>query len=78
MEVKDCVSSAVKAFHSAKKPIGACCIAPVILARALPGVKITLGQEQVSEEYPYADAAKAATAMGAKHVPCGVPDGRIA
>lgn len=72
MEVKEGVSSAVKAFHSAKKPIGACCIAPVILARTLPGVKVTLGQEQVSEEYPYADACKAATVMGATHVPCGV------
>lgn len=72
MEVKDGVSSVVNAFHAAKKPIGACCIAPVILARTIPGVKVTLGQEQVSEEYPYADACKAATLMGATHEPCGV------
>lgn len=31
------VATAVKAFHGAKKPIGLCCIAPVIAAKLIPG-----------------------------------------
>ena len=74
MDVNPAVASVLKAFHDAKKPIGACCIAPVIIARLFPGVKVTLGQEKVSEEYPFADACKAANQMGATNVPCGVMD----
>ncbi|KAK8829516.1 hypothetical protein WA577_007080 [Blastocystis sp. JDR] len=64
------VTSVINAFHSAKKPIGACCIAPVLLARTLPGVHVTLGQEKVCDENPYADACGAAKIMGATHVQC--------
>lgn len=39
------VAKAVKAMHAAKKPIGALCIAPVILARLLPDVLVTAGQD---------------------------------
>src|SRR5205085_5287035 len=45
-EVLPDVSRVLKAFHAAKKPVGLCCIAPVLAARVLgtrmggPGVKV--------------------------------------
>ena len=53
MEVREDVKNVITSFHNAKKPIAACCIAPVILARLFPKVKVTLGQEKVCEENPY-------------------------
>jgi enhancing lycopene biosynthesis protein 2 len=60
------VERVVKEFHTAKKPIGMCCIAPVIGAKVLgtkaggPGVRVTLGEE--------GGAAQAVAAMGSTHV----------
>lgn len=60
------VERVIKAFHAAGKPVGACCIAPVLLARVLggalggPGVSVTIGNDP--------GAAKAIAAMGATHV----------
>lgn len=48
------------------KPIGAMCIAPVILARTIPGVKLTIGN--------HPDTASAVSAMGARHIECAVDD----
>ncbi|MFH2045499.1 MAG: isoprenoid biosynthesis glyoxalase ElbB [Pseudomonadota bacterium] len=45
MSVNPDVKRAVCAMVDQKKPIGALCIAPVILARLIPNVKITLGQD---------------------------------
>jgi enhancing lycopene biosynthesis protein 2 len=65
-EVLPDVARVVKAFHAAKKPIGMCCIAPVIAARVLgtrkegPGVKVTLGND--------AQVAAAVQTMGSTHV----------
>ena len=53
------VARAVTSMHQAGKPIGALCIAPVILARLIPGARITIGQD--------ADTAQACEALGAKH-----------
>lgn len=77
MEVLKSVSDVLKAFNAAGKPIGACCIAPVILARIFPKVHVTLGQENVCEESPFADACGAAKTMGAIHVPCKVRNGNV-
>src|SRR5439155_1481188 len=50
-EVLPDVTRVLKAFHTAKKPIGLCCIAPVLAARVLgtrqggPGVKVTSGTD---------------------------------
>jgi enhancing lycopene biosynthesis protein 2 len=55
--INDEVERAVLDTHKAGKVIAAMCIAPVILAKLLPGVKITLGGEN--------DAGAAATKMGA-------------
>ena len=72
MTVLQGVADVLSAFNKAKKPIGACCIAPVILANLFPNVRVTLGKEEMSEESPFASACGAAKTMGAIHVPCKV------
>jgi len=57
--VNEQVAKAVLSTKEAGKVIGAMCIAPVILARLIPGVTITLGDD--------GDAAKGAEKMGANH-----------
>jgi len=57
--VDETVSKAVLAMFKAKKPIGALCIAPVILARLLPEITVTTGQDQ--------HTAESIGTMGAKH-----------
>ncbi len=59
MAVLPAVEHAVMSAHKAHKPIGALCIAPVILARLLPNVVLTTGQP--------GSAAESIEAMGAKH-----------
>ena len=44
------VELAVRAMHTAGKPIGALCIAPVILAKVLGDVTLTIGQDQTTAE----------------------------
>ncbi len=55
------VTRAVKAMHAAGKPIGALCIAPVILAKVLGGVTVTAGQD--------AETAANIAKMGGIHAP---------
>lgn len=45
MEVKPDVTRAILEMHKAGKPIGAMCIAPVMLARLIPDVCVTMGAE---------------------------------
>lgn len=56
------VARAIEIFHSARKPIGAICIAPVVLAKILGryGVSITIGNDS--------GVADQIREMGAKHV----------
>ncbi|VDM01232.1 unnamed protein product [Schistocephalus solidus] len=57
-------------FHESKKPIGLCCIAPVLAARCLPGVKITLGKEiDEGGRWQNCGACFAVKDMGASHEP---------
>lgn len=71
-EVLPDIARVLKDFHAAKKPIGLCCIAPVLAARVLgtrkdgPGVKVTIGTD--------ADTATAINTMGATHVPRAVTE----
>lgn len=53
------VECAVNGMRQAGKPIGALCIAPVILAKLVPNASVTIGND--------ADIAAACQAMGAKH-----------
>ncbi|KAM6222061.1 glutamine amidotransferase-like class 1 domain-containing protein 3, mitochondrial [Rhynchocyon petersi] len=70
---KDCkvnkdVERVLKEFHGAGKPIGLCCIAPVLAAKVLHGVEVTVGHEQEEGgKWPYAGTAEAIKALGAKH-----------
>ncbi len=48
------------------KPIAAMCIAPVIIARTVPGARVTIGSDPKT--------AGAIEAMGAVHVECSVDD----
>jgi enhancing lycopene biosynthesis protein 2 len=73
--VRPDVERLLKAFHAAHKPVGMCCIAPVIGAKVLgkarggPGVSITLGQP--------GPAADAVASMGAMHQPRAVTEACI-
>lgn len=59
-EVDEEVERAVKEMLAAKKPIGALCISPVVIAKIIGDVRVTIGQEE--------DTAKTIEAMGATHV----------
>ncbi|MEN8208905.1 MAG: isoprenoid biosynthesis glyoxalase ElbB [Candidatus Fermentibacteria bacterium] len=61
-EVESLINNALQSG----KPIAAMCIAPVILARTIPGAKLTIGS--------HPETADAINAMGAVHVNCPVYD----
>ncbi|XP_029816853.1 glutamine amidotransferase-like class 1 domain-containing protein 3A, mitochondrial [Manacus vitellinus] len=71
---KDCtvnehVNSTLQAFHSAKKPIGLCCISPVLAAKVFPGCEVTVGQDKnVDGRFPDAETASAIAELGCKHI----------
>lgn len=52
------VEKAIKSTFEAKKPIGALCIAPVLLAKVLGDIEVTIGQDE--------GTSSAITKMGAK------------
>ncbi len=63
------VERVIRTFHAAGKPIGMCCIAPVLAAKVLGkvnGCTLTLGAE--------GDAPKAVRELGATHKVCGARD----
>ncbi|XP_066988922.1 glutamine amidotransferase-like class 1 domain-containing protein 3, mitochondrial [Macrobrachium rosenbergii] len=65
------VERVIKDFHSTKKPIGFCCIAPMLAAKVLgnSGVSITLGKsDDGSGKWPYAGSIEAAKSLGATAV----------
>jgi enhancing lycopene biosynthesis protein 2 len=62
------VEQAVRDMHQAGKPIGALCIAPVLLAKVLGDITLTIGHDE--------ETAAKVQEMGATHAPTGV--GRIA
>nr|CAD7586347.1 unnamed protein product [Timema genevievae] len=75
---KDCtvlpdVERVLKDFHASKKPIGLCCISPVLAAKVLPGTTLTLGQiDNKSGKWPYAETIEGASSLGAIVVPKNV------
>lgn len=64
MSVNPNLERLLKAMHGAGKPIGAICIAPALLARLLPGVTLTIGND--------AGTAAVLEQMGCSHQSCGV------
>lgn len=83
MDGKDCkvnkeVERVLKEFHGARKPIGLCCIAPVLAAKLIKGVEVTVGHEQEEGgKWPYAGTAEAIKALGAKHCIKGVTEAHV-
>ncbi|KAE8620983.1 hypothetical protein XENTR_v10004638 [Xenopus tropicalis] len=66
--VQQDVERVLTEFSKAKKPIGLCCIAPVLAAKVIPGVEVTVGQEEeLGGKWPYAGTAKSICALGGKH-----------
>jgi enhancing lycopene biosynthesis protein 2 len=57
------VEKTIKDMVQAGKPVGALCISPVILAKILGDVELTIGQDQ--------DTASAVENLGAKHISTG-------
>lgn len=53
---KDCavqpaIEKLIKAFHKAGKPLGMCCISPVLAAKVLPGCELTVGHDKECTKY---------------------------
>lgn len=46
MSVISLVRSVIEEFYNSKKPIAALCISPVIVAKILPGVSVTIGTDE--------------------------------
>ncbi|KAK7866980.1 hypothetical protein R5R35_006815 [Gryllus longicercus] len=63
--VNEDVARVLKEFHKARKPIGLCCIAPVLAAKILGNVVLTLGKKD-GECWPHSGAIEQAEKMGAK------------
>lgn len=62
------VERVLKDFHKASKPIGLCCIAPVLAAKVIPGVEVTVGhEEEEGGKWPYAGTVQAIKSFGGKH-----------
>jgi len=67
------VENAIKMFEKSKKPMGFCCIAPVLAAKCIPGVEITVGKSS-GENWPYAGTCAAVAECGAVHFEKEVTD----
>jgi enhancing lycopene biosynthesis protein 2 len=55
------VEKAIREIHEAGKPIGALCISPVVIAKVLGNVQLTIGSDT--------ETAEAIHQMGATHIP---------
>ncbi|KAA0709078.1 ES1 protein -like protein, mitochondrial [Triplophysa tibetana] len=58
----------IKGFHQAKKPMGMCCISPVLAAKVIPGCELTVGHDSECEKWPHAGVAKSMTELGCRHM----------
>eukprot|EP01065_Artemidia_motanka_P024503 TRINITY_DN2929_c0_g1_i1.p2 TRINITY_DN2929_c0_g1~~TRINITY_DN2929_c0_g1_i1.p2 ORF type:complete len:251 (+),score=74.27 TRINITY_DN2929_c0_g1_i1:55-807(+) len=63
------VAAAINDFRAAGKPLGFCCIAPVIAAKVIgDGVELTVGGDKEGADWPFAGAAGAINVVGGRHV----------
>lgn len=75
--VQPTVEKLIKDFHKAGKPLGMCCIAPVLAAKILPGCELSVGQDNQCDRWPYAQTAAAVKDMGCKHVNTDVTQAHV-
>lgn len=64
----------ITTFHAEKKVIGACCIAPTLLAKTLPdkqNMQLTVGMGE-GDQWPYAGTVQQLQQLGVTAVPCGI------
>ena len=70
--VNDDVARVLREFGDAGKPVGLCCIAPVLAAKVFAGdgqISLTVGSEDTEDErWPYAGTAGQIKELGATHV----------
>lgn len=66
-EIDPQVERVLKEFHAAKKPIGMLCVSPVIIAKIIPGARVTVGNEDK-------ELMEKLKSWGADAVPGGVND----
>jgi len=72
------VERILKEFHAARKPIGLCCIAPVLAAKVITGCEVTVGSDKEEDgKWPYAGTAMAIASMGAKHLNKAVTEAHV-
>ncbi|XP_029968230.1 glutamine amidotransferase-like class 1 domain-containing protein 3A, mitochondrial [Salarias fasciatus] len=79
---KDCsvneeVKAVLQAFHGEGKPIGLCCISPVLAAKVFPGCEVTVGVENDEKCPGTADTAAAINQLGCKHVSKSVGESHV-
>lgn len=68
-KINEDVERVITEFHAASKPIGLCCIAPVLVAKVIKGCSVTVGSDQEEGgRWPYAGTAVAIQQLGATHV----------
>ena len=63
--VEPALADSIKKFNNAEKPIGMCCIAPVIAASVLKA-KVTVGKA-VGDQWPYGGTVQAVINYGGSH-----------
>ena len=74
-QLNEQVAKVLNDFHSVNKPIGLCCIAPVLAAKTFKGCEVTVGMDSECDgRFPYAGATSAITTMGAQHINKDVHD----
>ncbi|KAF2978747.1 hypothetical protein EK904_007652, partial [Melospiza melodia maxima] len=71
------VEAVLRAFHAAHKPIGLCCISPVLAAKIFPGCEVTVGHDTECEQWPYAKTAEAMKELGCRHVNSQVTEAHV-
>uniref|UniRef100_A0A673C1E9 Si:ch211-153b23.5 n=2 Tax=Sphaeramia orbicularis TaxID=375764 RepID=A0A673C1E9_9TELE len=71
------VEKLIKDFHKAGKPLGMCCISPILAAKLLPGCELTVGQDKECEKWPYAKTVGALKEMGCKHMNKDVKEAHV-
>jgi len=63
------VEKVIKQFHTAKKPMGFCCIAPHLAAKIIPGCSLTVGSATPQDgKWPYCETAAGIEKLGCTHV----------